>query len=163
MTQEELAPRAQLNTDPQQSDGSADLQRADIDIGIMPFSGEHRSLLEQVTVVCQAVVYEKPFEYLKRSLTSLLAITQRHFEHEEDYMRRSHYADLDSHADDHRALERQLTDFIEAVTNENSTATDRLYHAKAFFEKWLIDHILKYDEAYARFMGRAGASDAVQQ
>jgi hemerythrin len=84
------------------------------------------------------------------ALKELQAYTLTHFGSEERFLADLRYPDLEAHKHLHRELEREVARLLAEI---QSPAKDRApLKLNLFINIWMLDHILKEDAKYARFV-----------
>ena len=84
------------------------------------------------------------------ALQELQGYTLTHFDSEERFLADRRYPDLEAHKRLHRDLEREVARLLAEI---QSPAKDRApLKLNLFINVWLLDHILKEDAKYARFV-----------
>jgi len=85
-----------------------------------------------------------------RALQKLLEYTQSHFASEEAFVAAHHYPDLEEHKRAHRELETKVAELLAEIrAHETNTTPLKL---NMFITIWLMEHIMKEDDKYARFI-----------
>jgi hemerythrin-like metal-binding protein len=133
-----------------------DCSAAEATVGILVFDIEHREMLDHLRLLYEGLAQGRSERRLRQALTRLIAVTKRHCAHEEEYMRMLDYAAYRQHADDHAALSARLQKFMDELFADDASAERNLAAVRAFFGKWLLDHILEHDRSLANFLGQKG-------
>lgn len=82
------------------------------------------------------------------SLDSLDAYGREHFAREEAFMAEIGYPKLDAHARMHLAFVDRMASFREMVASGHTPVMEML----EFLKRWLMEHIMGFDQEYARFL-----------
>lgn len=146
-----VAPQKSDTDDGAPFDG-IDLSHAEVEIGISIFDIEHREMLRVLQELYGAIAASEPRVQVQRQLARLIDITNQHFAHEEQYMREFRYPDASRHLDDHNSLGVTLETFVAELYSDAATETQNLEKVRAYFKRWLLDHILEFDLALANFL-----------
>lgn len=113
-------------------------------MGIEDIDLQHQGLF----VIANMLETVKSEGQLKNILLQLYRHTREHFTAEERLMRESAYPDLLSHAKLHDELLESLMDTTElSFVNSHS-----ILNLKQFVSKWLTDHIVSQDLAFATYL-----------
>lgn len=133
-----------------------DLAPAAVSVGILIFDVEHREMLDHLRQLYDGLAENRSERHIRQAMAKLTTISERHFAHEEDYMRTLNYADYRQHADDHHALCAGLETFMKELFAEDASTERNLAAVRAYFRKWLLDHILEHDRSFANFLMQKG-------
>jgi hemerythrin len=136
--------------------GDLDLHQTEITVGIRIFDFEHREMMHHLRRLCDGLAEGRTRHQLHEYLSRLIAVTKRHFIHEEDYMRMVSYGDFWRHAEDHRVLAASLQSFVDELEDKGEAAERALAGLRTFFKVWLLDHVLEYDRSLANFLVQRG-------
>jgi hemerythrin-like metal-binding protein len=137
-------------------DAGWELTHADVEVGILIFDIEHREMLDHIRRLYDGLAHGRPKHQVNQALARLLKVTNKHFQHEEDYMKTLGYPDYRQHADDHAALGANLQSFVDEHLAENANKERNLARVRTYFRKWLLDHILEHDRSLANFLAQKG-------
>ena len=81
-------------------------------------------------------------------IIKLLGLLQEHFALEESMMRKFHYPELESHAEEHRQFNADVHDLAQkSLRRKGGVSRDAINIA----HKWLTEHIMTRDREYAAF------------
>lgn len=115
---------------------------------------EHQSLFSAVDRLHQAMLSGKGTEVLEPLLSELSNYTYYHFAREESLMARVQYPDAVAHVQQHEALRRKVTAFVERFTRGEATMTIEL---TIFLTEWLKQHITTTDRKLGAYIGMRGS------
>lgn len=87
---------------------------------------------------------------VRAALEELIGRVCRHFDDEEQLMRRHHYAELPSHAQSHDMLLRQIHSFVALL--DASSDGDAGVDIIDFVGKWLVVHMQEDDHRLGAFL-----------
>lgn len=123
----------------------------DLSVGIAEIDDDHQKLVKYLNDLFVACSVGQGPAILRKTLCQVQRYTREHFAHEEDYMRKVGYADLESHRASHAELISELDDLIDAF--EHSADHDLSNKTMQFLEDWLLHHILIEDKKVGRHVG----------
>ena len=115
-------------------------------VGIKQFDEEHQKLVEMVDLLHQETD-DKEQDRAAHTMvvSSMVKLARRHFDGEEEFMRRHNYPDLDKHHQLHRVIYTQLLDLERRFNTCNGPVPN---HALQFLLNWLDEHTLTEDKLY---------------
>lgn len=123
----------------------------DLELGEPEIDADHQYLFELTNRVIQAATTGEDIPSYEETRDALIAYTNEHFTREEAYMAETGYPGLEEHKASHEALR---TDCVKVLENRNDA------ELASFLMEWLMDHIMKNDAHFARFLkkgpGRPG-------
>ena len=125
-----------------------------LEIGHPQIDAEHRSLVETLNRLHQAVDQRRGHDEIEQVLVFLRDYTVTHFTAEEALMIQHQYPGASSHFADHVALVVQVSDLLADFRAGKAVLTDVVL---AFLEAWLVDHILGPDTEFGGFLKNRGA------
>ncbi len=121
--------------------------------GIVALDNEHRSLIQEINRLYEAVRDKQGEAILVDILTMLEKYTVDHFQHEEKLMEEYHYPRLV----EHQKIHQELIDEIQEFKKKNTSgAEDLARELLAFLRVWVLEHILKIDKEYGAFLESRG-------
>lgn len=120
-------------------------------LGVEDIDEEHKQLIHYLNDLFAACFAGQGPAVLSETLCHVQQYTREHFAHEEDYMRKVGYPDLQAHCDMHAELVSELDDLIEEF--EHGADHELSNKTLQFLEDWLVHHILIEDKKIARFVG----------
>lgn len=123
-------------------------------IGIAEMDVQHAhwiKLIQQFRAVADGrLTQASGIQAARQTLEELLAYSAKHFASEEQLMAAHHFPGLDAHKQKHRELAAQVKKLHdEIVQHKGHTAPLKL---NIFVTIWLMEHIVKEDMQYARFI-----------
>jgi hemerythrin len=129
-------------------------------LGIDAMDRQHTrwiQLIEHFRDICAGhLTDQRGLDAAAKALAELLQYTKTHFASEELLLTTHHYPDLESHKKKHRDIEATVARFLDEVRTHKSNNTP--LKLNLFITVWLLEHILKDDGDYARFiLAKAGA------
>jgi hemerythrin len=86
-------------------------------------------------------------------LSKLLTYTRNHFSDEEKMLETANYPGLAVHQIKHRALTKQVEEYIARFEKGDVTLSNEL---ASFLSDWLKTHILSVDQQYGPYMNEHG-------
>lgn len=123
-------------------------------IGIKEIDAQHKELISLFSRVTDAVAQSLPWSDIHFRVLEVKNFAAFHFEFEEALMRLFGYPQTDDHSNGHKQFVAKMNEI-----EKSSIADDVKQEVVTFLVKWLFDHILKSDRAYAQYI-LAGASVA---
>jgi hemerythrin len=120
-------------------------------IGIPEIDRQHRGFFEAASRLYEQILNCQGERGVEEAIAFLRHYAERHFEAEEEYMRRHGFPGLAEHLRLHVAFFEsldQLTYDLEVCGPSQHLADVALEVA----QDWLIDHILEEDQAYAAYV-----------
>jgi len=115
-------------------------------VGIEQIDRQHRALIDRMNALYDCHTREAPTSRTLAALDELIAYTVKHFNWEEDAMRKAGYADFEAHAKHHAKLIEQIQQIHDQLQSGARTLDDNLMN---FFKNWLQGHILGVDKKYS--------------
>ena len=91
-------------------------------------------------------------EKVKSTIRELALYVQKHFEHEESYMREIGYPELKNHCEIHEKIIDQMNQFIKEMPTMDIQSFE--LELAIFIEKWLVQHILHEDKKIRYFLDK---------
>ncbi|GAA6170530.1 bacteriohemerythrin [Colwellia sp. KU-HH00111] len=120
---------------------------AELSVGIDSIDEQHKKLVNMINALNEAMLTGSSNELLGKIFTGLAAYTQKHFAYEEALFAEYGYADSKQHKRQHRELIAQVVELKQKfIENPQQTMTADLM---LFLKRWLTNHIMKTDKAYA--------------
>jgi hemerythrin len=96
-------------------------------------------------------------DLVSQAVADLCLFTREHFDREQESMERAGYPGRDAHRYDHEYLIFQLDVLIERLMESGPAhVADELLD---LLKRWLCDHIMTYDAAFADFMREKGTAE----
>jgi hemerythrin-like metal-binding protein len=128
-----------------------------IDIGVSQLNIEHEKLLSLLLDVDRILakgqereLSEEDWDGLSDSMNNILVYANKHFTFEESLMRKHGYPQLESHSQQHRQLEAELSQLQNRILSHDSYEIET---ARKWLVEWLFTHIETEDLAYKPFLG----------
>lgn len=123
-------------------------------IGIEEMDIQHAhwiKLIEKFRSVGKEKIMEKAgIDAAAEAIHELLIYTRQHFASEESFLSKHQYPKLDSHKKMHQELEAVLVRLSKEIHESRATRTPLKLNLLVTI--WLLEHIMKEDVLYARFI-----------
>lgn len=117
-----------------------------------PMDDDHREMFVLMNMVFSAA--RLGADTVTQAVADLCLFTKEHFGREEAAMERAGYPSRDAHRYDHEYLIFRLEGLIDRLLAEGpERAGDDLVE---LLRRWLTEHILTFDTAFACFLGETG-------
>jgi hemerythrin-like metal-binding protein len=120
-------------------------------VGIPDIDEQHQKLVGMVNALYKAMRNGQGQAILSPLFEALVTYTEQHFSYEENLMRRSGYAMIAAHIEEHRALTRKARELREKFLAGRLTIT---LEVMTFLKEWLQKHILGSDAVFARTVSK---------
>jgi hemerythrin len=125
-----------------------------ISVGIQEIDEQHKQLVELINRLYDAMVQgENKQDAAREILTELTQYTIVHFAVEESLFRIFDYPEYESHREHHQELRDQVADINARIQEGERMITPELLF---FLRKWITNHIMVEDKAYAPFLLEKG-------
>ncbi|MGE4579801.1 MAG: bacteriohemerythrin [Desulfuromonadales bacterium] len=125
-----------------------------VSVGIEEIDEQHKQLLDLINRLYDAMISgEKKLQVAKDVLNELMQYTVVHFAVEESLFRIFDYPDYEAHCAHHQELRAQVIDINRKVQSGEKMVTPELL---VFLRKWLTNHIMVEDKAYAPILLERG-------
>ena len=124
-----------------------------LSVGVKAIDQQHRVLVDILNQLADLIQGGAQAWDESVTLTKLVEYTETHFAFEEALMRRSNYAGLDAHVQEHRLLFQQVSDLV--ANNAAGEAVDS-QALVVFLRDWLSSHIMGTDRILGRELNRMG-------
>lgn len=118
-------------------------------VGIEAIDKDHKKLLGMINQLQTATHYQTDAEEIGNILDELVAYTSYHFAREEGLMQEKHYPGYDAHKQQHDAMVKQVTKFIDEYRVDK---TRTIENVALFLKTWLVNHINGSDQEYVPFL-----------
>jgi len=120
-------------------------------VGIDVLDNQHKSLIEALNRLMDALWDGKGREEVCNSIKFLLDYTVTHFSDEEEWMERYRFPELEGHKLIHRQFVERVQGLAKACSEGTITSDLAI---STFYDTWdwLKDHILKTDKRYGKFI-----------
>lgn len=122
-------------------------------LNVEEMDAEHRHLIELMNRLHQLVDGGAPAVLQGKAFAALADYTEKHFRHEEAYMRQIGYPDLEIHQGVHRKLMGKLNAHALSFKQTGHFGDDLF----SFLHMWLRSHICGIDSRYAAHVHTAAA------
>lgn len=122
-------------------------------VRVQQFDEEHRRLFDMINELHHAMDTGQERPVLRKVLYRMLDHARSHFKAEEDAMRRTSYAGLHLHTEEHHHLTLQLQNLIALYEHGETGIT---LHVLYFLRDWAQDHILDSDRKYSDHLNANG-------
>jgi hemerythrin len=116
-------------------------------VNIEAIDKQHQVLVAMIRQLQDAMEEGRGRTFQHTLIGRLVAYTQVHFRFEEELMAEHGYASLAEHIAEHRLLTNQVLDLQQKIHDGGGVSNASLM---LFLRRWLTDHIMQYDQAYAR-------------
>ncbi len=125
-----------------------------ISVGIQEIDEQHKQLVELINRLFTAMASGKEkLQVAKEILNELMQYTIVHFAVEESLFRIFDYPDYDKHCENHSSLRDKVIEINAKVQMGERMITPELL---TFLKKWITNHIMVEDKAYAPFLLEKG-------
>jgi hemerythrin-like metal-binding protein len=118
-------------------------------VGDARIDGQHRTLVDLVNKLYEAMSGGKGDDVIGPTMTSLITYTKNHFAHEERFMQQIGYPQLEAHRQLHQNLTVKVQDMQSRIADGQRFSPVAL---AGFLKDWLTSHILSEDKKYTAFM-----------
>jgi hemerythrin len=126
-----------------------------LDVGIGDFNDQHKELCALLNKLFDAMHQGKGREVIGAVLSGLGDYTVYHFSAEEKRFAEFAYPNAAAHKAEHDDFVRRVDELRRKYDAGSFTVT---VEALDFIKKWISDHIMKADKAYAAFFQSKGLS-----
>ncbi len=125
------------------------------DIGVDFIDKEHQVLFSTMNKLMSLIESEEKSEYVCREgIKYLKGHTEKHFEHEEEYMKSINYSDYEIHKRLHDDFRFKTMPALEEEMEASQYSADSIRHFLGVCIGWVISHTVTEDQAIA---GKAGS------
>jgi len=121
----------------------------DLSVGIDMVDEDHKKLLSLINQLQTAAHYQTDNTLIESTLNDLVDYTKYHFSREEQLMEQNNYPDLAGHKEQHEAMVKQVTEFINEYRVDNTRTIDNVI---SYLKTWLINHIKGTDREYIPYI-----------
>ncbi len=115
-------------------------------VGNLIIDQQHKTLVDLVNKMYDAVSKGKGDEAVKEVLPELVNYTKTHFDYEENFMKQTSYPNLAQHHKLHQDLIRHAYDINDNIQTGQFFSSVTV---TGFLKDWLMNHILKEDMKYS--------------
>ncbi|MFP5222567.1 MAG: bacteriohemerythrin [Acidobacteriota bacterium] len=124
-----------------------------LSVNIQEIDLQHRQLIELVAELEKALADGVDKEIMGRVIRELNTYVREHFSTEERWMARYEFPGLKAHAAQHEQFVETLLHFeLDYLADRKELSSELL----AFLMNWLKEHILGFDQHYARYFQEKG-------
>lgn len=123
-------------------------------VGDQSIDAQHRQLIDTINKLDEAMRVGRGQDALLVVFDRLIRYVKTHFAHEEALMERIGFPNIDAHRLEHRALTTKVVEFRQKLT---SGQIGLAIPVSTFLQKWLENHIMVSDRAYAPFLKKRAA------
>ncbi len=127
-----------------------------LSLGIPEIDEQHQQLINIANLLLAAVHAGKGERVITKTVTDLREYTVQHFVKEEEYMAIIGYPRLQTHAETHEDLVRQVKEYQRRLWDKGGIDPNEML---AFIKGWLIDHILYSDLDISAWLRKKGAEE----
>ena len=124
-------------------------------VGILEIDNQHKTLIELINRIFLAALHREHWSSISEILDILVDYTRTHFLLEEKLMRAASYAGLAEHQQEHRLFVEKIESVSRKFVTEDKVVTFELIN---FLKRWMKEHILETDMAYAKVIAQSGFS-----
>jgi hemerythrin-like metal-binding protein len=122
-------------------------------VGVQALDEQHTGLFQALNELHDAMMKGQAQKLTGSLLNKLVDYTRKHFAAEEAMMTSTGYPELPAHREKHRALTRQVEEFVVSYDKGEITLNVQLLN---FLREWLTNHIEKTDKEYGPWMNQHG-------
>jgi hemerythrin len=124
-----------------------------LSVGIPEIDREHQQFIQLVNELNQAIAERMEIAEIRRRMGLLLEDAERHFAHEEQWLRHWRYSGADLHAGIHAQIRRQLTDIMTLLGGQRFEP--EWIAAGLEIKDILVHHLLTEDMKYRDYIRSA--------
>ena len=121
----------------------------DLSVGIDMVDEDHKKLLSLINQLQTAAHYQTDSTLIESTLNDLVDYTKYHFSREEQLMEKNNYPDLAEHKEQHTAMVKKVTEFINEYRADNTRTIDNVI---SYLKTCLINHIKGTDLEYSPYI-----------
>ncbi len=118
---------------------------SEYETGLKEIDRQHQELLTTLNQLAVEIKKGEGNQVVSQTLLNLFSYTKSHFAYEENLFNKSSYADAENHMKEHQSFIAQIEGFRKDLQQGEVTLSAKVY---LFLQNWLMDHILKSDQAY---------------
>jgi len=122
--------------------------RSAYETGLGMFDEEHKVLVGMINRLYGALRDGKEDQVLRSLLEELIGYTRDHFAHEEEWMERKQYPDIEQHRFEHNSFRSTIKD-LHRMVNQGVEGLGR--PLLQMLRDWLVHHIQEVDAKYGQF------------
>ena len=124
-----------------------------LSVGVKAVDDQHTVLFDTINELHAAMMKGQARTIVGELLCKLLLYTRNHFSDEEKMLEDANYPGLAVHQIKHRALTKQVEEYIARFQKGDLTLSNEL---ASFLSDWLKTHILSVDQSYGPYMNEHG-------
>ncbi len=118
-------------------------------VNIEEIDKQHKQLIDIINKLFNAFSEGKAEKIIPEILKELTDYTNYHFKTEEELFEKYNYPDTKVHKDRHSECVNQIEIWKEKYQKD---ITNIPYELMDYLKKWLLQHILKEDKSYSKFL-----------
>jgi len=118
-----------------------------LETGVAEIDADHRLLIDRSNALLYAVEKEHPKTAIMAIVSRMVAECREHFRREDSVLQAGQYGGAKEHAAEHRRIEGELDQAIDAIGGSGDLVNQWKSFALAF-QALLIEHFLRYDLKY---------------
>jgi hemerythrin-like metal-binding protein len=118
------------------------------------FDDEHKKLVAVINELHDSFEHGVDRSVAERALDELVAYTEQHFAHEEEFFDTWDYPDKAAHRIAHEELRRQVLEYRDTVLAKGGI--EMTLELITFLRYWLLGHIMAEDKKYSEFLRSKG-------
>lgn len=130
----------------------------ELSVGVKDIDDQHKELISIANSLIHAVETKAGRTTVEKVIKRLRAYTVAHFAAEEKLMEEAGFPKLGAHQAEHQKLKTDVQQFQRELYVGKGPTPGKVL---AFIKVWLLDHILKYDRGFARFLKEKGSEGKV--
>lgn len=131
--------------------------RQNLALGIDLIDEEHEKIVAYLNTLNDALERGSSDKIISDTLSSVMAYTVFHFNHEEELFGASAYPDAQSHINEHQKIARHLASLREALA---SSPKERVsMELLSLLKDWLVSHIQQMDRTYVQYLQTPATSE----
>lgn len=124
-------------------------------IGNSQVDEDHKTLIEIYNNLVDLIEKNGDREYFSIILSQMTDFVLKHFENEEEYMRKFNYPHFDEHKDKHDDYSYKVAMYNAELLGDNPPDPSEII---SYIEKWWKTHILTNDARYEKYKRSIGSS-----
>ncbi len=135
----------------------------DLAIGIETIDNQHKELFKRINDLVGAIKQHRCKDEIDGTIGFLEDYARFHFTEEEKRMREAGYGGLDEHRQHHAVYMGNIKDLKEqaSLPRVSGASYDLSVTANQMVVDWIVDHIMKKDKQFGKFM-KQGPGPGVQ-
>lgn len=113
---------------------------------------QHHQLVDGALAIIEKIEQDQDPAATRKSVTDIATLAQEHFHTEEGVMKASDYPLYQIHKRQHAAFLRAFPRLVELVGNTETPKVFRMFKVQIFLLDWLVNHTLKEDKHFGKFL-----------